>query len=295
MQLSFQQVDVFTDEIFYGNPLAVFWTGAHHLSETLMQEVAREMNLSETIFVTEPPDAKKVYGVRIFTPDQELPFAGHPTIGGFYVLRSQGLVDNHGVQRSGAGETILAVDEQNVIWFNPPSGKVMEVSGSFERLAQVLRIDLSRISQNTPPAMAGTGLMQLMVPLKEDVVSEVNPDREQLSVLLKEWNANGVYVLAQTGPAEYHARFFGAGNGAVEDPATGSAAAAWGTYLLQTTGATSISRLKIRQGEEMLRPSTLWVRLNAQHPGSLEIGGNVVRVSSGILTIPKGVLSREPK
>ncbi|MCL5972036.1 MAG: PhzF family phenazine biosynthesis protein [Firmicutes bacterium] len=286
MQLPFQQVDVFTQTPLQGNPLAVFWLGTHTLDTQLLQCIAREMNLSETIFVTDLPDPNHAYTVRIFTTEQELPFAGHPTIGAFYVLQRHGYLKADGFQLSPAGVTRLSMDSQHMIWFSPPRGMVKDIDGSWSRLAAALSLDISLLSYDRPPMIAGTGLMQLMVPLSQDRVAEIEPDFSQLALLLSDWHVNGVYIVAQSSSGEYHARFFGGGRTITEDPATGSAAAAWGTYLLQTTGATTAERFLINQGEEMGRPSQLWVRLNVVSPGSLEIGGHAVPVIAGTFSMP---------
>lgn len=286
MYLSLEQVDVFTDQPLTGNPLAVFWNLPLEFPEALMQELAREMNLSETIFVTALPDPETHYSVRIFTPDLELPFAGHPSLGGFFSLRRQGLLSHSGIQHSRAGTTTLSIDDQGLIWLTPPPGAIKNINVPLSKIADALGINVSWLSEGMPPTLAGTGLMHLVVSLAGDQVKFVQPNPQKLQRLGKTLGANGVYVLAQIGPATYHARFFGMGIGVLEDPATGSAAAGFGTYLLKATGATAVQRYKIYQGEEIGRPSLLWLRLNAKGLGSLEVGGHVVPVFEGKLEIP---------
>ncbi len=293
MYLPMQQVDVFTDQPLAGNPLAVFWNLPPQFPGFLMQQLAREMNLSESIFITALPDPDSHYSVRIFTPETELPFAGHPSLGGFFSLCRHGLLTNQGVQHSEAGASQLAMDAQGLIWVTPPPGHTEEIKLPMAHIAEALGVDLSWISVDTPPGLAGTGLLQLIVPLATDQVSLLRPDPVKLQGLGARLGATGVYVLAQTGPATYHARFFGMGIGIGEDPATGSAAAAFGTYLLKTTGATAIQRYKIYQGAEIGRPSLLWVRLNAHGVGSLDVGGSVVPVLEGTVEIPDDRVFRD--
>ena len=286
MYLPMKQIDVFTDEPFAGNPLAVFWNLPPEFPGSLMQQLAREMNLSETIFITTMPDHDAHYTVRIFTPETELPFAGHPSLGGFFSLRREGLLSNKGFQESLAGTTELAMDGQGLIWLTPPEGHIQDVNLPVSQLAEALGVETSWISTEMPPSLAGTGLLHLVVLLASDQVSHLQPDSDKLRELGDTLKANGVYVLAQAGAAIFHARFFGMGIGVMEDPATGSAAAAFGAYLLETTGATGIQRYQIYQGAEIGRPSLIWLRLNAQGPGSLEVGGSVVSVLEGTIDIP---------
>src|SRR5947209_6021048 len=120
MRLSFQQIDVFTDHLFGGNPLAVFLEG-DGLETALMQRIAREMNLSETTFVQTPADKSCAFKVRIFTPGTELPFAGHPTIGTAYVLHSLGRLPAGPFRfEEGAGPVGLRQDKRGRFWMTPP-------------------------------------------------------------------------------------------------------------------------------------------------------------------------------
>ncbi len=287
MYLSLEQVDVFTDQPLAGNPLAVFWNLPPEFPVTIMQQLAREMNLSESIFVTALPDPEAHYSVRIFTPDTELPFAGHPSLGGFFSLRRQGLLSHKGIQHSQAGATALSIDDHGLIWLTPPPGEIRSPNQPLSDIAAALGLDSSWISEDMPPILAGTGLLHLIVLLATDQVQCVRPDLQKLRQLGQNLGVNGVYVLAQVGPSTYHARFFGIGIGVTEDPATGSAAAAFGTYLLKATGATASQRYKIHQGEEIGRPSLLWLRLNAHGLDSLEVGGHVVPVFEGKLEVPE--------
>lgn len=286
MYLSLEQVDVFTDQPLAGNPLAVFWNLPPEFPATIMQRLAREMNLSESIFVTALPDPETHYSVRIFTPDMELPFAGHPSLGGFFSLRRQGLLSHKGIQHSRAGPATLTIDDHGLIWVTPPPGEVKNPNRPLSDIAEALGLDLTWISEDMPPILAGTGLFYLIVLLATDQVKFVQPNPQKFQQLGKTLDANGVYILAQVGPSTYHARFFGMGIGVTEDPATGSAAAAFGTCLLKATGATAVQRYKIYQGEEIGRPSLLWIRLNAHGLGSLEVGGHVVPVFEGKLEMP---------
>ena len=122
--------------------------GTHRLDTQILRNIAREMNLSQTIFVTDLPDPNHAYTVRLFTTEQELPFAGHPTIGSFYVLQRHGYLKADGFQLSPAGVTRLSMDSQHVIWFSPPPGMVQEIKGSWGRLAAALSLEIALMSYN---------------------------------------------------------------------------------------------------------------------------------------------------
>ncbi len=290
MNLPFEQVNVFTDQLFQGNPLSVFWKLPPHFPDSLMQQLAREMNLSKTIFITVLPNEESHYTARIFTPEVELPFAGHPSMGGFFVLTQQGLVKQRAVQHGLTGSTALTMDDHGLIWLTPPPGQVDDSPIPIHEVAEALGAEVSWISGNMPPILAGTGLFHLIVPLVIDQVSVLRPDRTKMRALGDKLGVTGIYVLALSGPSAIHARFFSLGMVIEEDSATGSAASAFGTYLLKTTGTTAIQRYTIYQGVEIGRPSVLLVRLNAHGLGTLEVGGSVVRVLEGTVQIPDAKL-----
>ena len=279
------QVDVFAKEAkpLHGNPLAVFYKVPSSLDVPTMQGIAREMNLSESVFVTSPPDGKGRYRVRIFTPYQELPFAGHPTLGTYYALRAKGLLEGKGIQVSQAGDTKCLLDDQNWVWIIPPQGTLRTVQVHETRLCAAFGVRDLAINEMMPPAACGTGLDQLVVFVTHPpVLSELDPQGPRLSALQKDMAVHGIYVVAMVGADHYRARYFSK-NG--EDAATGSAASAVGTYLLQNAGETAIRRYMIDQGVEMGRPSEIHLRLNALSLGSLEIGGQICPVIDGVFHI----------
>ncbi|MCL4493435.1 MAG: PhzF family phenazine biosynthesis protein [Firmicutes bacterium] len=281
-QLPFMQVDVFSPEsgqVLGGNPLAVFYDVPGFLDVSTMQAIARELNCPETTFVTQPPEREGRYRVRIFTPYQELPFAGHPTLGTYFVLKAKGLLEGPGMQISGAGDTSCSEDERGWIWIVPPKGHVRDVLVSATRLASAFGVGDIFLDETMPPAVCGTGIDHLVVFItNSEILPDLEPLLPRIAALQYDLGVQGVYVVAMVGPTTYRARFF---NKEGEDPATGSAAAGFATYLMQSAGETAIRRYIISQGTEMGRTSEIHVRLNALSLGSLELGGRVFPVVDG--------------
>lgn len=281
---AFVQVDVFASEAYAGNPLAVF-TDATGLSSTQMQAVAKEMNLSETTFVTSYNDDS--YDVRIFTPTEELPFEGHPSLGTAWVLHHLGLVKATAVtQNSRAGATPLRFENERV-WLRR-SGHVepdLETADPkvAERLAAALALEVSDIglearelgrSGRLRPALADAGLRQLMLPLRD--IAALERSAPNARALLDEGRPD-VYCFTAAQAGRVRARSYMTGLGVQEDPATGSAGAGLGLYLADRVGAIDF---EITQGVEVGRESSLLVRAT---PGSVEVGGACHRVLTGTL------------
>lgn len=277
MKTQYLIVDVFARGPLSGNALAVFPDGAAIDSERY-QAIAREMNLSETAFVTATrPDG---YDVRIFTPGSELPFAGHPTLGTAWVLRHIGaIVGDRPTQTSPAGETPVSI-ALDTVWLER-TGTVGRDRDDADAIARALNIAEAAIGFDAAilgmertalrPAMVDAGIPQLLVPIADpDVLARVRPGPgvEGLS-------SQGIYCFAPLGSARVKARFFAAGLGIAEDPATGSAAAALGLYLCDRAGELAF---EISQGDEVARPSTL--NVDAAR-GRVRVGGVVVLVARG--------------
>jgi trans-2,3-dihydro-3-hydroxyanthranilate isomerase len=269
-------VDVFAREPLAGNALAVF-PEPGSVAPDRMQRIAREMNLSETTFVTAARDDG--YDVRIFTPTEELPFAGHPTLGTSWVLRHLGIVKGDRVaQRSAAGETPVTFAEGRV-WLQRTGsvGADLDVRLALDALGlgvESVGFDATAIgsaSQALRPAMADAGVPQLMLPLVD--ASTVASLRAPASL----GEVDGVYCFAPLGKGRIKARFFAPGFGVSEDPATGSAAAALGLYLGARIGEISV---EIEQGVEIARPS--FISLEAS-PGVARVGGEVHLVAEARL------------
>lgn len=268
-------VDVFAESKYAGNQLAVV-EGAGALSTEAMQAIALEMNFSETTFVTEQgPDSAKV---RIFTPGQELPFAGHPTLGTAWVL--SGGVGTYTLELA-AGAVPVRFDDAGLGWLTPPPvnlGDLFDPAAA----AALLGLDASSLDPNYPaqfaevgPAFALIGLSRL-ADLKRAKLNEA---------LYHEYLASGlpsgsVFVFSSEpygAPAHFGARMFFNAGGLREDPATGSANCAFAAYLRALQG--EIGLRVVDQGNEIQRPSRLYLDIGSQ----LAVGGRVFASVTGQL------------
>ncbi len=303
MEVAFEQVDVFTDRPFAGNPLCVVPDG-RGLTPEQMQAIAKEMNLSETTFVLPPTDPKADYWMRIFTPAKEIPFAGHPSIGTAFVLASQGrillrdpLTRIH--QQVGVGTLPLEIEVEH-----RRPGRVIMTQGApafgaamrdVAPVAAALGIDAAPLAASPWPIQAvSTGLHHLMVPLPDlQTLAALRPNFALLDRLLTEAGALGCYTFTlETGSAEVlaRARMFAPGAGVPEDPATGSAVGPLGAYLA-VHGAIPRDRrtFVVEQGIEMGRPSRMWVEVERDASGmpiGVRVGGTAVPVISGTIHVP---------
>jgi trans-2,3-dihydro-3-hydroxyanthranilate isomerase len=273
----YRVVDVFAREPLAGNALAVF-PDPSSVDPDRMQRIAREMNLSETTFVTGV--TADGYDVRIFTPTEEMPFAGHPTLGTAWVLRELGAVAGERViQHSAAGETPVEFDGDRVRFERTGSvgediADASETLGGWSLPYDRLGFDAGELggaSIRLLPAISDAGAPVLMVPLDSpEVVAALNAPPTLGS-------HKGVYCFAPLGRGRVKARFFAPGLGVVEDPATGLAAAALGLYLGARAGTLSV---EIEQGAEIGRPSFLSVDAS---PGRSRVAGSVYLTAEGTL------------
>jgi len=279
--LHYRILNVFTDgdDPFSGNPLCVF-EDAQGLSDKDMQDLARQLNLSETTFITSAP-ADVTANVRIFTPNYELPFAGHPTLGTAYVVHELSSAQDEVLLRMPAGDIPVRVSGD--VWTlqaNPPTSAPVEVS--HPDLTSMIGLTPDRVAAE--PLWVDTGTGQLILPLRsaQDVRAAsadpsllarfaTRPDGETL-----------VYFWAPTGPDTIEARLFFTQNGSViEDPATGSACANLGGWFL-ANGQRGIRR-RIHQGRAIQRPSVL--DLAVEDDGTILVSGTVREVGRGTFAI----------
>ena len=272
MQTPFYQVDVFSDKLFGGNPLAVFLRG-EDFKEAQFQQMAREMNLSETTFVlpSSHPDAD--FDVRIFTPEKELPFAGHPTLGTAFVLRHAGLVSstqNHVRLNFKVGVIPVDLQEDGKIFMTQPPGKILQTFTNTEEVAQVLGLTANNI--DLPVQTASTGFPALLVPINSlRAMQRIVLNLSLLKVLLEEAEVDMIYPFTRQTldqKSSVHARGFAPFVGIPEDPATGSVAGALG-YYLKDKNPKEIN-LIIEQGYEMKRPGLIFVSMDE---AKIQVGG----------------------
>jgi trans-2,3-dihydro-3-hydroxyanthranilate isomerase len=295
----FHTLDVFTDNPFGGNPLAVV-LDADALRAEQMQAIAAEFNLSETVFVLTPavagPSRKRV---RIFTPRVELPFAGHPTVGAAHLLAELGLVDL-------AATDGLIVLEEGVgdvpVKLRRDAGGKLSVQMSVPRMPErgpepPARADLAAMlslaEADLLPGQAAysCGVPFLFVPLRDRAaMAQIRLRIDLWERYLSGWWAKSIFTLTTDtmgSDAQIHARMFAPAMGVIEDPATGSAASALAGFLHDQAPAEGARRWLIEQGFEMGRPSL--IELEAGITGgklsAVQVGGSSVLVAEGWISV----------
>jgi trans-2,3-dihydro-3-hydroxyanthranilate isomerase len=275
MQYRYVLVDVFTDEPLTGNQLAVY-TDARALPEPQMQRVAREMNLSETVFLL-PAQGDGDARIRIFTPRRELPFAGHPLVGAAWVY---GRATQLGriVFETGVGPVPLELERSG----NSLSRATMtQPRPAFSPLddAEGLLQALGLPEDGEPPELADNGLPCALVPAASlDELAGLDPDLARLA-RREDVQTIAVYALHD---GEVRARVFAPAVGVAEDPATGSACGPLGAHLVRR-GKREAGSILIRQGVEMGRPSLVEVEITPD--GDVLVGGSCVVVGRGFLEL----------
>jgi trans-2,3-dihydro-3-hydroxyanthranilate isomerase len=274
-------VDVFTDTPLVGNALAVF-TDGRELGEEEMQRLAREMNLSESVFVL-PAEADGDARIRIFTPSQELEFAGHPTLGSAFVLAGPMQMPEIRLETLRGIVPVALEREHDRFVFGrmqqplPAWRPYDEAAG----LLAALHVDRSEL----PVEHYDNGVQFVYVGLgSEEQVAALRPDPVALSDLP---GIVGVMCFAGSG-AHWKARMFAPGGGVSEDPATGSAAGPLAVHLARHGRIGFGDEIEITQGVEIGRPSTLFARAvgSAQELERVEVGGSAVVVARGEFRLP---------
>ena len=285
-RLEYHVVDVFTDRTFAGNPLAVV-LDADGVADAALQAIAAEFNLSETAFPVTPDVGDSAdYRLRIFTPESELPFAGHPSVGTAWLLTDLGRVRSGRLhQRCGAG--LLPLDVRADGFVELTAG-TPSASGPVDPAPLLAAVGLTtEDADGPPPRRCSTGLMTGFLSVTEDAVVRASPDLAALRRL----DVETLSVFAWHGDERRaHARVFAASLGVPEDPATGSAAAAFGAWLAASglvipEGETAYV---VTQGVEMGRPSRLECAVVTRDGVAVEcrVGGRVVPVATGTIAVP---------
>jgi PhzF family phenazine biosynthesis protein len=288
--LRFKQVDAFTARPFLGNPVAVV-LGADDLTPQEMRRIAAWTNLSETTFVLKPTIPGPAYQLRIFTPTDELPFAGHPTIGTCHAVVEAGIVtpaDGRLVQQCGAGNLPLRITgagEERWIHVEAPEAVLI---GEFPELAPELSAALGHPIAATPPTAFRNGPVWLFVRLeREEQLASLAPDMSALAGLSLEHGVAGVaaFSLVEVGEFAVHIRCFAPAFGVPEDPVTGSANAALPAYLARHGLLEQVGKEYLAtQATEMGRDGRVLVRV-LDESGRSEIGGQATTVIEGELRI----------
>lgn len=314
-------VDVFTDRQLGGNPLAVF-PDRSQLQELELQQIAAEMNLSETVFVQEPSDEAALKRLRIFTPRKELPLAGHPVIGTWYLLASRDLVNIDDAVRSKKAyvvkhenlpEKIIIRHELGVgllpvtiyrdkgeiggIVMDQDQPKFGEDIKDVSLIAEALGLESRMISGTFQlPRAVSTGINILIVPLTtRNALSAVTVNLAAFEKVVEEHNVVGIYTFTRdatvdTEMALVSARGFFPTLGVPEDPATGSAAGCLGSYLASTgvLPAKKTVAFQIEQGVDMGRPSRIGVEITSSEGkvSRVRVGGSAVVTAESTLLLP---------
>ena len=289
MSHRFYTLDVFTNTRFEGNPLAVF-TDGDGLSNNAMQAIAREMNLSETVFVQKPTDDRALARLRIFTTQTELKLAGHPVIGTWFLLAELGVVPAqeggvHILQQTGAG--VLPVEirfkdgRPQRVTMTQKEALFKPLKVKRAALAKALGLSLKDFDATLEPTCVSTGIFNLMVPLRNRAALEkIDMNTSELRRLIGK-NATMAYCFALGGNGKAFTRGMMPWE-PFEDAATGSAAGSLGAFLVKNGKLGAGHTLHILQGVEMGRPSQIEVEVTLSGKKLIpRVSGAAVRVFEG--------------
>ena len=282
MEVAFRIVDVFTEVPFAGNQVCVVPEPPDGLDSVTMSVLANEIGFSETTFVTAVrPNG---YDVRIFTPDSELPFAGHPTLGTAFTLASEGRVTPDVTQTSAAGDVPVDVDvTAGFAWMRQLPPTLGEPFDDREAVARAAGLEPEDLVDGLPIVAASTGLAHLMVPVvDEPAVRRAVRNDGRCSAVCAATETESLYLFTVRGDGDVMARMFDRLATIGEDPATGSAAGPLGVYLATHGLAAMPGRVVVAQGEMVGRPSFLHVDVQD------DAGPFVARVGGGVRIVGEG-------
>ncbi|MEH7459777.1 PhzF family phenazine biosynthesis protein [Bacillus sp. JJ1127] len=288
-KMDFYIVDVFSQGKYTGNQLAVF-VDVDQISSKEMQLIAKEINYAETTFILSKEQRNGGYDVRIFTPNEEIPFAGHPVLGTAFVLKEE-LLQNDTLKYiqlhfQGGSVEVTFHEGENVLWMqqNEP-----EFGGKLDRnvVAEVLNIDISQIDIRYPIQEVSTGLPVILVPLKSlAAVKEVQINKEKYFKLIEKREAKGIMVFTSETYEEVNdlnVRDFAEYYGIPEDAATGSSNGCLAAYLIKHRYFDEKKiNLRVEQGYEIKRPSLLNIRAEEKEDViDVFVGGEVTSIARG--------------
>jgi trans-2,3-dihydro-3-hydroxyanthranilate isomerase len=286
MDVGFRLVDVFTDVPFQGNRLCVVPETPDGFSTEQMRMLALETNFSETTFVIESSPGG--YRMRIFTPDAELPFAGHPTIGTAYALASEGRTSLKTVQTTALGDIPVEVDlEKGSAWMTQQQPVFGVEFHDRELVAEAAGLEPDDLDPELPMQVISTGLGPLLVPVRDEEALR-RAERYEPACRRATAASGGecLYLFAIRGDGNLMARMFDATLGVGEDPATGSAAGPLGVYLASRDLAGMPGEALITQGEMVGRPSFLHLDVRPDGDSwTVRVGGGVQIVGEGVFRV----------
>ncbi len=290
-KIIFYIVDVFAKEKYTGNQLAVI-RDASGFSDIEMQQIAKEMNYSETTFILSEEKRNDGYDVRIFTPKEEVPFAGHPTLGTAYVIQHEVIKESNEtvILNLKVGQIPVTInyskERADILWMKqvPPTfGKVFNT----EQISEVLDLDKEDIDERFPTQEVSTGLPFIIVPLKTlDALKQAKINRDKYFELIKNTEAKAILIFCTETRSQHNdlsVRVFADYYGVPEDPATGSANGCLAGYLVKYRyfGDSQID-IRVEQGYEIRRPSLLLLRAESKE-GEIDVfvGGKVIIIAKG--------------
>lgn len=286
MDVPFRLVDAFTEVPFRGNRLCVVPETPEGFSTEQMQMLALETNFSETTFVTESrPDG---YRMRIFTPDAELPFAGHPTIGTAYTLASEGRTSVETVQTTAFGDVPVEVNlEKGFAWMTQHPPVIGPEFDDRDVVAEAAGLAPDDLHPDLPMQVISTGLGPLIVPVRDDeALRRAERWEPACRRAIEASGGQCLYLFAVRGDGDVLARMFDASFGVGEDPATGSAAGPLGVYLASRGLAGMPGDAVIAQGEIVGRPSFLHLDVRPEGESwNVRVGGGVRIVGEGLFRV----------
>lgn len=293
--MDFYIVDVFAEDKYAGNQLAViFGEGVASLSDAEMQQIAQEMNYSETSFIPSGHTEDGGYDVRIFTPQKELPFAGHPTLGTAYIIQHEIIQKplERVILNLAIGQIPVTLtrgeDGEEILWMRQNKPEFYQTLG-IDLVAEVLGLDVAEIDGRFPIQEVSTGIPFILVPVTNlAALKKAKVNLDSYSKLMEITHSTEILVFSpEPYSPENHisARMFAPALGIPEDPATGSANGCLAGYLVRHSyfGKDEIE-VKVEQGYEINRPSILY--LKAQKVADtieVRVGGKVVKVAKGEL------------
>jgi trans-2,3-dihydro-3-hydroxyanthranilate isomerase len=287
----YRVVDVFTDRPLEGNPLAVFYE-ASGLDDSTMQKIAREMSLPETTFVFPPNRPEASAMVRIFTPQREMAFAGHPTLGTAYVLREKGLVPSDTVnllleEKVGLVSVRMEAGDSPVTWLRTPA---ITEGPQVERglCAAALGLEVEGLLDISPQQLsAGNPTVYIALKSREAVDRAVLSGEGYAGIRKRFAEPVCIFIFTPSTEGAY-ARMFAPEHGIPEDPATGSATGPLALFMMRNdlVSGKAGTRFVSEQGTRMGRRSLLYVHIQGdQGREGIDVGGRVTPVAEGILTI----------
>jgi trans-2,3-dihydro-3-hydroxyanthranilate isomerase len=282
MRVRFRLVDVFTEARFAGNQLCVVADPPAELDTPTMQMLAKEIGFSETTFVSEAVGDR--YTMRIFTPNRELPFAGHPTLGTAFTLAHDGLITSPAVQTTAVGEVPVEANvDTGFAWMTQRPPAFGDEFEDRDLLARAAGLDAGELHTDLPAQIVSTGLGPLLIPVRDETTLR-RAERDGRAALEAAKGSGGecLYYFAMRADGDVMARMFDPYFGIGEDPATGSAAGPLGAYLAARGLAGMPGRVVVAQGEMIGRPSFLHVDARIDGDSwTIRVGGGVRIVGEG--------------